>query len=81
MRKDDVSKKTFFRTEERVFQMNGAWWFAERDGDNGPYRSRAVAQQALSQFIMDMRVDIELDDISRLDKSISGAAGWDISNH
>ena len=81
MRKDDLSKKTFFRSGERVFQVNGAWWFAVREGEQGPFESRVVAQQAFTQFTLDVRTDIELDDISRLDKTIGGSSGWDISNH
>jgi len=80
MRKDDAEQKTFFRSEERVFQVNGEWWFALREGDRGPFASRDLAFSELSQFMLDNRAEVELDDVSRLDKSARGASGWDVSD-
>jgi len=80
MRKHDPEQKTFFRSEERIFQVNGAWWFSIREGESGPYPSRDAARDALTQFILDLRTDIELDDVSRLDNSPDGSAGWNLSD-
>lgn len=47
MRKSDVSEqKSFFRSVDRFFQVNGQWYFSAREGDIGPFRSR---DQALSE--------------------------------
>ena len=78
MRKTDEQAKTFFRSEERIFQANGAWWFGTREGDHGPFDSRKAAQDALVQFVLDIRGDIELNEISILDKEqAAGASAWD----
>ena len=66
------------RSEERIFQANGAWWFGTREGDHGPFDSRKAAQDALVQFVLDIRGDIELNDVSILDKEqAAGASAWD----
>ena len=31
--------------------INGAWWFAAREGDMGPYDTRQDAEKAATQFI------------------------------
>ena len=78
MRKTDKQTKTFFRSEERIFQANGAWWFGTREGEHGPFDSRKTAQDALVQFVLDVRGDIELNEVSILDKDDSaGASAWD----
>jgi hypothetical protein len=78
MRKTDKQAKTYFRSEERIFQANGAWWFGTREGDHGPFDSRKAAQDALVQFVLDIRGDIELNEISILDKEqAEGASAWD----
>ena len=62
MRKDDEQQKTFFRTEDRIFQVNGQWWFATREGDRGPFASRQAAADELVAYILEKRGDIELTD-------------------
>ena len=65
MRKDDAKQKTYFRTKDRIFQVNGQWWFAAREGDRGPYPSRQAAADELAAYILEKRGDIELTDRSR----------------
>lgn len=79
MRKDDSNRKSFFRSKDRVFVANGRWWFATREGDHGPFSTRQAAQDALTRFVLDVRGDIELNEVSILDRdddTDSGSA-WD----
>jgi hypothetical protein len=43
--------KPFFRASERFFQADGKWYFAAREGDRGPYRSRKTAEREALAFI------------------------------
>jgi len=81
MRKDDTDNKTYFRSEERIFQMNGTWWFAVRKKDRGPYPTRKAAQDGLTQHVLDVRGNIELNEISRLNKRVKEPSGWDITSN
>lgn len=56
-RREDNEDKTYFRSD-RLFSMNGQWYFSAREGDCGPFRSRDVAHAALARFINEK---IELD--------------------
>lgn len=49
MRRNDQQAKTYFRSE-RLFTMNDQWYFASREGDQGPFPTREAAQAALKQF-------------------------------
>ena len=78
MRKTDTEEKTYFRSGERIFQANGVWWFGTREGDHGPFDSREAAQDALVQFVLDVRGNIELNEVSILDRKDSmGDSAWD----
>ena len=48
---DKESKVAHFRTADRIMNINGAWWFAAREGDMGPYDTRQDAEKAAAQFI------------------------------
>jgi hypothetical protein len=56
-RRDDRTEKTYFRSE-RVFAMNGQWYFGSREGDHGPFRTPDLARAALTRFISEK---VELD--------------------
>jgi hypothetical protein len=59
--------------------MNESWWFGTRDGDRGPFPSRKQAQEALAQYVFEVRGDIDLNEVSILGKAESGDASvWDI---
>ena len=78
MRKTDSDAKTFFRSADRVFQVDDSWWFGTREGDHGPFKSRKAAQDALAQFVLDVRGDIELNEVSIIDKAdATGSSAWD----
>ena len=56
-RRDDRNEKTYFRSE-RVFAMNGEWYFGTREGDCGPFKTPELARAALVRFINEK---VELD--------------------
>ena len=62
MRKDDQGKKTHFRAENRIFQVDDQWWFTTREGDRGPYASRQAAADELTAYILEKRGNVELSD-------------------
>lgn len=44
MRRDDAdTTRSYFRSETRLFNLNGSWYFATREGDQGPFASRDLA--------------------------------------
>ena len=49
-RREDREDKTYYRSE-RVFAMNGQWYFGAREGDCGPFRTQEIARAALARFI------------------------------
>jgi hypothetical protein len=60
-RREDHEDKTYFRSE-RVFGMNGQWYFSAREGDCGPFGTPALARAALSRFINEK---VELDSFQK----------------
>ena len=51
MRRDDAEKRNYFRSPERVFRLNGAWYFATREGEQGPFDSEGQALMEIERFI------------------------------
>lgn len=51
MRQDDHEKKCYFRSSDRVFHSNGAWYFTTREGEEGPYPSEDQVQIEVQRFI------------------------------
>lgn len=47
--------KRFFRSEERLFQVNGKWFFAAREGDMGPFVTRTEAEEELRRYVVQRR--------------------------
>ena len=64
MRKDDQKEKTYFRSEDRVFQINATWWFASREREHGPYTTRQDAEDALRAYLARMRGEVGLDEMT-----------------
>ena len=56
-RRTDTEEKTYFRSD-RLFCSNGQWFFATRDGEHGPYRSRDQVEAALARFVGE-KVDLQ----------------------
>lgn len=53
MRKNDPNDLTrsFFRTNDRFFQVNGQWYFSAREGEIGPFRNREQARREAMAYI------------------------------
>ncbi len=60
MRRTDSesASKRYFRTQERVFCMNGQWYFTAREGDIGPFRSRETALNEVARYVRE-REDLD----------------------
>jgi|GEM_PF-1556174 len=50
-RTGEAGDKRYFRASERVFRMNEAWFFAAREGDQGPYPSEDEALMEMKRYI------------------------------
>jgi hypothetical protein len=54
MRDTDSDRgRAYFRSETRIFRQNGAWYFASREGEHGPFERRSVAEREASQHTAD----------------------------
>ncbi len=53
MRKNDVDNKTYFRSADRLVNLNGSWSFLTRDGECGPFFREEDAKIALKRFVID----------------------------
>ena len=51
MRHDDTTEKSYFRSSERLFRVNSDWYFAAREGDQGPFESQQRAEKELDRYI------------------------------
>ena len=60
MRRTDSEQtnKRYFRTQERVFSMNGQWYFTAREGDIGPFRTRENALKEVARYVRE-REDLD----------------------
>ncbi len=54
MRKDDATESTQFRSADRVFCLNGQWFFQTRERDHGPFPSRGAATMELERYVNEM---------------------------
>ena len=51
MRRGDTdSERNYFRSGARVFNLNGSWYFATREGDRGPFLNRNFADQEAARY-------------------------------
>lgn len=41
----------YFRTPDRFARVDDQYWFATREGEEGPFASRALAEKALQTYI------------------------------
>ena len=55
MRKKDSGSSTYFRSGDRVFCLNGSWFYQTREDDHGPFASREEAELDLKRYIEEMR--------------------------
>ena len=54
MRATDPKGKTFFRSGDRVFSLNGQWYFQTREHDHGPFANRTTAELELERYVSEM---------------------------
>ena len=47
---DEDRGRTYFRSEARVFNQDGAWYFATREGDQGPFARQDIAQREAARY-------------------------------
>ncbi len=47
------SNKRYFRSGDRIVNLNGAWFFAAREGDLGPFPTREIAQREVQRFMLE----------------------------
>ena len=51
MRRGDTdSARRYFRSVTRVFNLNGTWYFATREGDQGPFIHRELADVEAGRY-------------------------------
>jgi hypothetical protein len=51
MRRGDTdSARRYFRSATRVFNLNGTWYFATREGDQGPFIHRELADVEAGRY-------------------------------
>ena len=55
MRRDDNEDKPYFRSE-RLFTMNGEWYYSTREGERGPYATRELARRELERYVLECSV-------------------------
>ncbi len=48
------STKRYFRSNKRVFVLNGAWYYSTREGEKGPFPTAKKAEQELERFKAEM---------------------------
>ncbi|MEM7078267.1 MAG: DUF6316 family protein [Pseudomonadota bacterium] len=51
MRATDREVKAYFRSSDRVFRLNDAWYFASREGDHGPFASEMLATLEVERYV------------------------------
>ncbi len=54
MRKRDPQESTHFRSGNRLYCINGKWFFQTREADHGPYPSKEAAQVELQRYVEEM---------------------------
>ncbi|MGI9328387.1 MAG: DUF6316 family protein [Pseudomonadales bacterium] len=55
MRPSDKPGQTFARKADRIFSLEGDWYFQTREYDYGPYDCRAQADAELERYVCAMR--------------------------
>ena len=74
MRRTDseAANKRYFRTQERVFSMNGQWYFTAREGDIGPFRTRESALVEVARYARERQ---DLDSFQKARQQRPGQSG------
>lgn len=53
MRRTDPenTSRSYFRTGDRFFSLNGQWFFTAREGEVGPFQCREMAVEEASRYV------------------------------
>lgn len=54
-RRSDQTCAEFQRTHDRIFELDGYWYFQTREHDHGPFASRASAAGELERYVLDVQ--------------------------
>ena len=54
MRKKGTDNATYFRAGDRVFCLNGEWYFQTREDTHGPFPSRQTAEDDMDRYVKEM---------------------------
>ncbi len=54
MRKVDDQQKLYYRSKQRVFCVNGDWFYQTREGNRGPFDSPEAASRDAQHFLHEM---------------------------
>jgi hypothetical protein len=57
------STKRYFRSNKRVFVLNGQWFYSTREGERGPFPTQKRAEEELERF------KAEMSDLQRFQKN------------
>ncbi len=71
MRRGDPSDngRSYFRSGTRIFNLNGAWYFGTREGDEGPFVRKELAVLEMARY-SDERIALKQFQKSRESASI-----------
>ncbi|MDA1074089.1 MAG: DUF6316 family protein [Proteobacteria bacterium] len=62
---DTGENVVYFRASSRLFTLNSDWYFASREGDQGPFATPVKAEQELSIFLeLSNFASIEITDVA-----------------
>ena len=50
-RRGDAGNKVFYRSDTRILRLNDQYFFASREGDQGPFNSEIEAHRELQRHI------------------------------
>lgn len=51
MRKQDKKHRHYYRSADRLYEADGAWYYETREANQGPFESREAAQNDLERFL------------------------------
>ena len=48
--------RSYFRSGTRIFNLNGAWYFGAREGDQGPFARREIALREMARYALEKKM-------------------------
>jgi hypothetical protein len=56
--------RSYFRSPQRLFVLNGQWFYSTREGDVGPFSSRAAAERDIVRYAKEHQDLAQIQEIS-----------------